>query len=55
MKRHFFVRRNLARLLLRLARWKTVGEVPRKGILVGVWDESEVPAELWSRYRGEDG
>jgi 1-acyl-sn-glycerol-3-phosphate acyltransferase len=43
MKRHFFVRRNLARLILRLARWKTVGEVPRKGILVGAphtsnWD-----------------
>ncbi|GAA4372178.1 1-acyl-sn-glycerol-3-phosphate acyltransferase [Nocardioides caricicola] len=43
MKREFFFRRNLARLLLRLARWKTVGEVPRKGILVGAphtsnWD-----------------
>lgn len=43
MRRHFFVRRNLARLILRLARWKTVGEVPRKGILVGAphtsnWD-----------------
>lgn len=36
-------RRGLARLLLRLARWKTVGEVPQKGILVGAphtsnWD-----------------
>ena len=43
MKRHFFFRRNLARLLLRLTRWKTVGEVPQKGILVGAphtsnWD-----------------
>ena len=43
MRRHFFVRRNLARLILRLARWKTVGQVPRKGILVGApqtsnWD-----------------
>jgi len=43
MRRHFFVRRNLARLLLKLSRWKTVGEVPRKGILVGAphtsnWD-----------------
>ena len=37
MGRKFFVRRNLARLLLlKLSRWKTVGEVPkRKGILVG--------------------
>lgn len=43
MNRHFFLRRNLARGLLRLARWKTVGTVPRKGILVGAphtsnWD-----------------
>lgn len=44
MRRHFFVRRNLARLLLRLSRWRTVGEVPpQKGILVGAphtsnWD-----------------
>jgi arylsulfatase A-like enzyme len=30
------------------------GEAPRHGILIGVWDESEVPAELWSRYRGGD-
>lgn len=43
MRRHFFVRRNLARLILKLSRWKTVGQVPRKGILVGAphtsnWD-----------------
>ncbi|MCM3516184.1 MULTISPECIES: 1-acyl-sn-glycerol-3-phosphate acyltransferase [Nocardioides] len=43
MSRHFFVRRNLARLLLRLARWRTVGTVPTKGVLVGAphtsnWD-----------------
>lgn len=43
MTRHFFVRRNLARVLLKISRWKTVGEVPRKGILVGAphtsnWD-----------------
>jgi 1-acyl-sn-glycerol-3-phosphate acyltransferase len=36
-------RRGLARLLLRLARWRTVGDVPGKGILVGAphtsnWD-----------------
>jgi arylsulfatase A-like enzyme len=24
----------------------------RKGILVGVWDESDIPEELWSAYRG---
>jgi hypothetical protein len=24
----------------------------RKGILIGVWDESELPDELWSAYRG---
>jgi arylsulfatase A-like enzyme len=29
------------------------GASQRKGILVGVWDESDVPAELWSRYRGD--
>lgn len=43
MARHFFVRRNLARLLLRLARWRTAGQVPSKGIIVGAphtsnWD-----------------
>jgi arylsulfatase A-like enzyme len=30
------------------------GEAPRHGILIGVWDESDVPAELWSRYLGEE-
>ena len=30
------------------------GEAPRHGILIGVWDESDVPAELWSRYLGDD-
>lgn len=29
------------------------GKSPRKGILIGVWDESDLPDELWSRYRGE--
>ncbi len=43
MSRSFLVRRNLARLLLRLARWQTTGTVPRKGVLVGAphtsnWD-----------------
>jgi arylsulfatase A-like enzyme len=27
------------------------GAAQRKGILIGVWDESDVPAELWSAYR----
>jgi arylsulfatase A-like enzyme len=30
------------------------GKSLRKGILVGVWHESELPAELWERYRGGD-
>ncbi|MEO9323862.1 1-acyl-sn-glycerol-3-phosphate acyltransferase [Nocardioides sp. C4-1] len=43
MRRHFLVRRTLARVLLRLARWRTTGEVPRRGVLVGAphtsnWD-----------------
>jgi arylsulfatase A-like enzyme len=31
------------------------GKSQRKGILIGVWDESEVPDELWSGYLGRDG
>lgn len=43
MSRHFLVRRSLARTLLRIGRWQTAGEVPRRGILVGAphtsnWD-----------------
>lgn len=30
------------------------GKSVRKGILIGVWDESEIPEELWSTYLGED-
>ena len=30
------------------------GSAQRRGILIGVWEESELPAELWSRYLGED-
>ncbi|GAA5149046.1 1-acyl-sn-glycerol-3-phosphate acyltransferase [Nocardioides marinquilinus] len=42
-RRHFLVRRTLARGLLRLTRWRTEGEVPQRGILVGAphtsnWD-----------------
>ena len=29
------------------------GNSQRRGILIGVWDESDVPGELWSRYLGE--
>ena len=29
------------------------GKSQRRGILMGVWDESDVPAELWSQYLGE--
>lgn len=43
MQRHFLLRRNLARLVLRLSGWRTVGEVPPTAILVGAphtsnWD-----------------
>jgi arylsulfatase A-like enzyme len=29
------------------------GKSQRRGILIGVWDESDVPDELWSSYLGE--
>lgn len=43
MQRSFLVRRTFARTMLRLARWRTAGEVPTRGILVGAphtsnWD-----------------
>jgi 1-acyl-sn-glycerol-3-phosphate acyltransferase len=43
VSRPFLLRRNLARLLLRLARWRTVGIVPQRAVLVGAphtsnWD-----------------
>jgi arylsulfatase A-like enzyme len=31
------------------------GRAQRRGILIGVWDESDVPAELWCGYLGEGG
>ena len=42
-RRPFLVRRTLARLLLRLSGWRTAGQVPDRGILVGAphtsnWD-----------------
>jgi 1-acyl-sn-glycerol-3-phosphate acyltransferase len=43
MWRPFLLRRTIARVLLRLSGWRTVGSVPRRGILVGAphtsnWD-----------------
>ncbi|MDF9716240.1 1-acyl-sn-glycerol-3-phosphate acyltransferase [Nocardioides sp. ChNu-153] len=43
MKRHFLIRRTVARLVLKAARWRAVGEVPERGVLVGAphtsnWD-----------------
>jgi len=43
VKRHFLFRRNFARMVLRAARWKTAGTVPKRGVLVGAphtsnWD-----------------
>jgi arylsulfatase A-like enzyme len=29
------------------------GKSQRRGILIGVWDESDVPAQLWSKYLSE--
>jgi arylsulfatase A-like enzyme len=31
------------------------GKSQRRGILIGIWDESDVPDELWSEYSGKDG
>jgi arylsulfatase A-like enzyme len=31
------------------------GRAQRRGVLIGVWDESDVPDELWREYSGEDG
>ena len=30
------------------------GSSERRGILIGVWDAAELPAEFWSKYLGED-
>ena len=35
VKRHFLFRRNFARMILRAARWKTAGTVPKRGVLFG--------------------
>ena len=47
------MRKALARLVLRLARWRTVGEVPRSGVLVGAphtsnWDWVAMLLLMWS-------
>jgi len=47
------VRKAFARSLLRLTRWRTVGEVPRSGILVGAphtsnWDWVAMLLLMWS-------
>ena len=48
------IRRTFARMLLRLARWGTVGQVPPSGILVGAphtsnWDWVGMLLLLWSQ------
>ena len=52
MQRHFFLRRNFARLVLRLTGWKTVGEVPPTAVLVGAphtsnWDWAVTQLLAW--------
>ncbi|MGH3359918.1 MAG: 1-acyl-sn-glycerol-3-phosphate acyltransferase [Nocardioidaceae bacterium] len=47
------IRRTFARGVLRLARWKTIGDVPRSGIMVGAphtsnWDWVAMLLLLWS-------
>jgi hypothetical protein len=32
---------------------KRRGRSERLGILIGVWDEGDVPEDLWSRYLGQ--
>jgi len=52
VQRHFLVRRNLARLVLRLIGWKSVGDVPPTAILVGAphtsnWDWAITQLLAW--------
>lgn len=52
MNRSFLLRRNLARIGLRLAHWRTAGTVPRSAILVGAphtsnWDWALTIALAW--------
>lgn len=53
MSRPMPIRRALARAALKVTRWRTVGEVPRSGILVGAphssnWDWVATLTLLWS-------
>jgi 1-acyl-sn-glycerol-3-phosphate acyltransferase len=52
-KESLIVRKAFARLVLRLARWRTVGEIPSSGILVGAphtsnWDWVAMWLLMWS-------
>ncbi len=52
VQRHFLLRRNLARLVLRLSGWRTVGEVPPTAVLVGAphtsnWDWAVTQLLAW--------
>lgn len=53
MERHFLVRRTVGRLALRAARWKVVGRVPRRAVMVGAphtsnWDWLATVLMCWS-------
>jgi 1-acyl-sn-glycerol-3-phosphate acyltransferase len=52
-KERSIVRKALARLVLRLARWRTVGQIPSSGVLVGAphtsnWDWVAMLLLMWS-------
>jgi 1-acyl-sn-glycerol-3-phosphate acyltransferase len=54
--RSFAIRRTVARLILRLIGWKTYGEVPQRGVLVGAphtsnWDWVMTILLTWSSER----
>lgn len=56
VQRHFLLRRNLARLMLAVSRWRVVGEVPDRGVLVGAphtsnWDWVLTMVLTWSYNR----
>lgn len=53
MQRSFFIRRNIAKLFLKIVRWEATGTVPDRGILVGAphtsnWDWIFTIALCWS-------
>ena len=56
MDRNFVIRRNLARAVLKVIGWRTYGEVPHRGILVGAphtsnWDWLLTLLLTWSSSR----